>query len=68
MKSPRIGLICVKQYGDSVTWVLRNAADPVSFGGESPDQSTDVSEGEEPMSMKLERIYHAPDAEERGLY
>jgi|DEB0MinimDraft_10_1074344.scaffolds.fasta_scaffold01671_18 hypothetical protein len=60
MKSPRIGLICVKQYETTVTWVLRNENDTVSWGN---TESTDVSDDYEPASMKLERIYHLPDAE-----
>ena len=60
MKSPRIGLICVKQYESTVTWVLRNENDAVSWGDPVPD---DVSDDYEPASMKLERIYHLPDAE-----
>jgi len=58
MKSPRIGLVCIKEHGSTVTWVLSDESDPVQYGS-----GEDVSEGEEPDSMKLERIYHAPDAE-----
>jgi len=58
MKSPRIGLICIKEHGSTVTWVLKNESDPVGYGSDE-----DVSEDVEPASMKLERIYHSPDAE-----
>lgn len=58
IKSPRIGLLCIKEHGSTVTWVLSDESDPVRYGSDE-----DVSEGEEPDSMKLERIYHAPDAE-----
>lgn len=60
VKSPRIGLICIKEHGTTVTWVLKDESDPVSFGGE---EEPDISEDEEPASMKLERLYHLPDAE-----
>lgn len=58
MKSPRIGLICVKEHGSTVTWVLKNQSDPAGYASDE-----DVSEDVEPPSMKLERIYHSPDAE-----
>ena len=58
MKSPRIGMICVKQHGTTVTWVLKDESDAIGYTSES-----DVSEDEEPDSMKLERLYHLPDAE-----
>jgi len=58
IKSPRIGLLCIKEHGSTVTWVLSDESDPVKYGGDE-----DVSEDEEPDSMKLERIYHLPDAE-----
>ena len=58
IKSPRIGLLCIKEHGTTVTLVLKDESDPVSYGGDD-----DVADDEEPDSMKLERIYHAPDAE-----
>lgn len=58
IKSPRIGLLCVKEHGSTVTWVLKDESDPAGYGS-----NEDVSDGEEPDSMKLERIYHLPDAE-----
>ena len=58
MKSPLIGLVCIKEHGSSLTWVLTDESDPAGYG-----KQMDVSDDVEPDSMKLERIYHAPDAE-----
>ena len=53
--SPRIGAILVKQRGEPVTWILRDHGDPSNFAGDD--------DFEEPASMQLERLYHAPDAQ-----
>jgi len=55
IKSPRIGAILVKQRGEPVTWILRDETDPTNFDAED--------HFEEPASMQLERLYHAPDAQ-----
>lgn len=60
IRSPRIGLICVKQHNATVTWVLHDETDQVSLG-KAPEP--DVSIDDEPDSLKLERIYHQPDAD-----
>lgn len=58
-KSPRIGAICVKQMGTNTTWILQNLDDVPQA-----DNTVDyVSSDEEPDSLKLERLYHLPDAE-----
>lgn len=59
MKSPRIGYIAIKKYGAPVTWLLRDESDPFA---PSIDDDED-EEYEEPASMLLERLYHAPDAQ-----
>lgn len=58
-KSPRVGAICVKQMGTSTTWILQNLDDVP----EKPNTVDYVSSDDEPDSLKLERLYHLPDAE-----
>jgi len=58
-KSPRVGLICVKQMGTNTTWILQNLDDVP----EETDTVDYVSSDDEPDSLKLERLYHLPDAE-----
>ena len=59
-RSPRIGLIMVKQYGTNISWVIDDRSDPnrmpVREVGLGPDE-------EEPPACVFERMYHAPDAE-----
>lgn len=58
-RSPRIGLILVKQHGTNISWVISDRSDPCRMP---------VSEHEgapvelEPPSSVFERMYHAPDA------
>lgn len=59
-KSPRVGLIAVKQHGSSVTWVVSNDSDPLPAVVTSNEVDYD---DDEPPSMLLERLYHAPDAD-----
>lgn len=54
MRSKRIGNIAIRQYGTNVHWVLYASNDPFL----AQAQQDDV----EPSSMRLERLYHAPDA------
>lgn len=56
VRSPRIGAIVVKQHGSPVTWTLSDPSD--SWAVEVEDEDF-----EEPASMQLERLYHAPDAQ-----
>ena len=51
-RSPRVGMLVVKQFGSPLLYVARDRDDlvmPAEFG--APD---------EPASMQLERLYHAP--------
>lgn len=59
IKSPRIGLLVVKEHSASVTWVLHDETDKMPLTASEDDVSFD----EEPDSMKLERLYHLPDAD-----
>lgn len=68
IRSPRIGAIVVKQFGESVTWYLSDPKDPaLDTSGYDDEADTLVlgatQEEPEPASMLLERLYHAPDAE-----
>ena len=69
IKSPRIGAICVKQYGCDAHWLLRDSSEGLrqpSSRYDDPCLGTPWEDGEpEPASMLLERLYHMPDAEER---
>jgi hypothetical protein len=61
-RSPRIGLILVKQHSGVLSWVVRDRSD------EQPMPVTEVeapltASGLEPPSMRFERAFHAPDAE-----
>jgi len=58
IKSPRIGYIAIKQYGEPITWLVRDESDPLP-----PDVDYEPEEDEEPLSMQLERLYHLPDAD-----
>ena len=58
-KSPRVGAICVKQMGTDTTWILQNLDDVPK----EPSTVDYVSSDDEPDSLKLERLYHLPDAE-----
>jgi len=63
IRSPRIGMIIVKQHGEMVTWVLRDPtddADPFEY-----DDSDNVPGYYETPVQQLERLYHAPDADPR---
>lgn len=63
-KSPRVGLIAVKQHGSAVTWVVSNESDPLPAVVTSHDISEDDYDDDyEPPSSLFERLYHAPDAE-----
>lgn len=55
-RSPRIGYIAVKQHSAPVTWILRDETDLMPV----PEEEEEYDE--EPASMLLERLYHAPDA------
>ena len=54
MRSPRIGLILIKQHGGVLSWVIEDKTDILPM---------EKTEAEEPPSMVLERLYHSPDAE-----
>lgn len=58
-RSPRIGLILVKQYGTNISWVINDRSDPRPM----PTNRIDESSFMEPPSLALERMFHAPDAE-----
>ena len=60
IRSPRVGFICVKEHNATVTWVLHDETDQVPLGAAKEE---DISIDDEPDSMKLERIYHQPDAD-----
>jgi hypothetical protein len=57
MRSPRIGTIAIREYNTNVHWVLFHQGDP--FLAKPAPEPEDF---EEPPSMLLERLYHAPDA------
>lgn len=69
IRSPRIGAIVVKQFGEPVTWYLSDPRDPaLDTSGYDDEEDTiallgDEYQEQEPASMLLERLYHAPDAE-----
>ena len=56
-RSPRVGLVLIKQKDGPLSWVIRDTTDAVPM----PTKEEDY----EPPSMTLERLYHAPDAEHR---
>ena len=58
-RSPRIGLILVKQHGTNISWVINDRSDPRPM----PTSYVDESSCLEPPSMALERMFHAPDAD-----
>jgi len=58
VRSPRIGLILVKQKDGPFSWVIEDKTDTCPV----PRQEEPLSKLE-PPSMQLERLYHAPDAE-----
>lgn len=60
-RSPRVGMIIVKQHGELITWVLKDQSDNVPFQDET-DES--VPWGYETPVQQLERLYHAPDADQ----
>lgn len=52
VRSPRVGMLVVKEFGTPLLYVARDRDDlvmPPEFG-----------EPSEPASMQLERLYHAP--------
>lgn len=55
-RSPRIGMIVVKEHSSLVSWIIRDESDPYCA-------EPDYEDFEEPASMQLERLYHAPDAQ-----
>ena len=59
-RSPRIGLILVKQYGTNVSWVIDDRSDPRPMRTEEVEEEANELE---PPSMALERMFHAPDAD-----
>lgn len=66
IRSPRVGAITVKEFGVCGTWTILDASDPTLQGN---DEDSDVlvlgttQPVEEPASMLLERLFHAPDAD-----
>ena len=66
IRSPRIGAIVIKQYGEPVTWYLSDPTDQSLYTDGLPQEGTiqacDHDFEEEPPSMLLERLDHAPDA------
>jgi hypothetical protein len=52
IRSPRIGMIAIRQRDQPVTWVLLDPEDQLNRQKEEP----------EPASMLLERLFHEPDA------
>jgi len=54
-------MIIVKQHGELITWVLKDQSDNVPFQDET-DES--VPWGYETPAQQLERLYHAPDADQ----
>lgn len=59
-RSPRIGLILVKQHGTNISWVINDRSDPRPLPIDEADYDPDEPE---PPSMALERMFHAPDAD-----
>ena len=55
-RSPRVGMIVVKEHSSLVSWVIRDESDP--YCAEPEDDAFP-----EPASMQLERLYHLPDAD-----
>jgi len=55
-RSPRIGMIVIKEHSSLVSWIIRDPSDPYAAEPENEDFP-------EPVSMQLERLYHAPDAQ-----
>ena len=55
-RSPRIGMIVIKEHSSLVSWIIRDPSDPYAAEPEDEDFP-------EPVSMQLERLYHAPDAQ-----
>jgi hypothetical protein len=57
-RSPRIGMIMVKEHSSLVSWIIRDESDLCVANLEPEDEDF-----EEPPSMQFERLYHAPDAQ-----
>lgn len=56
-QSKHVGLLVVKEYASQNTYVARDETDPVSL--------PNFAEEPEPLSMSLERMFHAPSFGER---
>lgn len=61
-RSPRIGLIMVKQHSGILSWVIRDRSDKRPMPVQETGMPLSMDE-EEPASFKLERAFHAPDAD-----
>jgi hypothetical protein len=59
-RSPRVGMIIVKQHSELVTWILKDPTDQEPLDDDDLDS---VPWGYETPAQQLERLYHAPDAE-----
>ena len=59
VRSPRIGMVLIKEKNGFLSWVIEDRADKLPI----PKQEVEA----EPPSMLFERMYHAPDAEPRTL-
>jgi hypothetical protein len=59
-RSPRIGLILIKQHGTNISWVIKDRSDPNPL---QMQEITHEQQATEPVSMSFERMFHAPDAE-----
>jgi len=51
-------MIMVKEHSSLVSWIIRDESDLCVANLEPEDENF-----EEPPSMQLERLYHAPDAQ-----
>ena len=52
VRSPRVGMLVVKQFGSPLLYVARDRGDLV--------MPAEFNDSPEPASMQLERLYHAP--------
>jgi hypothetical protein len=61
-RSPRIGLLMVKQHSGLLSWVIQDRSDQQPMPVTEADSPFDASDLE-PPSLKFERAFHGPDAE-----
>ena len=63
LRSDKITMLAFKDRGCSQIFMAAAPTDPVAFEFYARNVNNLGSDGSDPKSMMLERLYHAPDAE-----